>query len=167
MRINDLSNPRSNENREMTTTMNKILLVEDDPNDVELMLRALKRHNLTSRVLVLRDGEEALEYLFHKGEFAKCDRPEKPKVVILDLNLPKINGMDVLKKIKSNEGTRDIPVVILSSSQEDSVVTRSYELGVNGYVVKPSNYDEFQDTVSDMGLYWARLNELPQTGRAG
>ena len=147
--------------------MKTILLVEDDPNDVELMLRALARHKLAGGVQVLRNGEEALEYLFHKGAFAERERLERPKVVILDLNLPKINGMDVLKKIKSSDLTKDIPVVILSSSQDDDVVMKSYELGVNGFVVKPSNYNEFQDTVSDMGLYWARLNELPQSGRTG
>lgn len=151
----------------MTTKMKKILLVEDDPNDVELMMRALERHNLAGGVQVLRDGEEALEYLFHKGAFAERERLDDPKVVILDLNLPKVNGMDVLKKIKTSDLTKDIPVVILSSSQDDDVVMKSYELGVNGYVVKPSNYDEFQDAVSDMSLYWVRLNERPQPGRAG
>ena len=147
--------------------MGKILLVEDDPNDAELALRALKRCNLAGEVRVLDNGEEALEYLFSRGAFADRDRSEDPRVVILDLHLPRISGLDVLKTIKSNGRTRNIPVVILSSSREESDVITCYRLGVNGYVVKPVDFEAFQKAVLDLGLYWARLNELPQGNGMG
>lgn len=129
-----------------------ILLVEDDPDHVELALLALEKHNLSDKVLVARDGSEALEYL---------DRPELPKLVLLDLKLPKVSGLEVLKRIRAQQRTRFLPVVILSSSDEESDILRSYELGVNSYIVKPLELDNFTDAARHVGVYWLTLNKTP------
>ena len=139
----------------------EILLVEDNPTDVELTLRALKKNNLTNKVHVVTDGAEALDYLFATGTYKEREIDKKPKVVLLDLKLPKVDGLEVLKKIKSDERTRDIPVVVLTSSKEEQDRIESYKLGVNSYIVKPVDFEQFTKSVLELGLYWLLLNELP------
>ena len=139
----------------------EILLVEDNPTDVELTLRALKKNNLTNKVHVVTDGAEALDYLFATGTYKEREIDKKPKVVLLDLKLPKVDGLEVLKKIKSDERTRDIPVVVLTSSKEEQDRIESYKLGVNSYIVKPVNFEQFTKSVQELGLYWLLLNERP------
>lgn len=136
----------------------EILIVEDDPNDAELITRALKKHNLANKLILLKDGAEALDFLFGKGDFAQMD-DGKPRVILLDLKLPKVNGIEVLRKIKSEERTKKIPVVILTSSREDRDLKDAYDLGVNSYVTKPIQFDEFAKVVSDLGMYWLLLNK--------
>ncbi len=138
-----------------------ILLVEDNTDDVDLTLRSLKMHNVQNEVVVVRDGAEALDYLFKTG--AHADRPmnEMPTVVLLDLKLPKIDGLEVLRRIRADEGTRLLPVVILTSSREQEDLVRGYELGANSYVQKPIGFAEFSEAVRDLGLYWLLLNESP------
>ena len=135
-----------------------ILLVEDNPHDVELTLRALKKHNLANKVHVARDGQEALDFLFGAGPSSgiKCNRL---KVILLDLKLPKISGLEVLKKLKSDERCKTVPVVVLTSSQEDQDIQECYKLGANSYVVKPVEFDAFAKTVADLGLYWLLVNK--------
>jgi two-component system, response regulator len=130
-----------------------ILLVEDNPNDAELTLRALRKNEMGARVAIARDGAEALEYIF-KSE-------QKPKVIFLDLKLPKIDGIEVLRRIRADDSTKAIPVVVLTSSQEERDITATYKLGVNSYVVKPVEFDKFYKTVSDLGTYWVLLNKSP------
>ena len=139
----------------------EILLVEDNPNDVELALRALKKHNLTNNVHVVKNGAEALEYIFGTGAYAGRDVNNKPKVVLLDLKLPKVDGLEVLRRIKADERTKVIPVVVLTSSTEERDIIESYQLGVNSYIVKPIDFDKFIDAVSELGLYWLLLNQPP------
>jgi CheY-like chemotaxis protein len=139
-----------------------ILLVEDNPSDVELTLRAMKKHNLADNVHVAKDGAEALEYIFATGSYAGRDINNKPKVVLLDLKLPKVDGLEVLRRIKSDEQTKTTPVVVLTSSTEENDILESYKLGVNSYVIKPVNFDKFIDTVSELSLYWTSLNQPPR-----
>jgi CheY-like chemotaxis protein len=144
-------------------TMNKlgrILLVEDDPKDVELTLTALEEYNLANEVIVARDGEEALEYLFSRGKF-KTRSSDNPAVMLLDLKLPKVDGLEVLKQIKSEEKLRAIPVVVLTSSREEKDMVASYRLGVNAYVVKPVDFHEFVNAIKELGVFWAVINEPP------
>lgn len=137
-----------------------ILLVEDNPKDVELALAALERSNLANEVVVVRDGVEALDYLCHRGQFA--NRPKgHPAVVLLDLKLPKIDGIQVLETLKHDDKLRQIPVVMLTTSREEQDLVRSYQLGVNAYVVKPVMFTEFVKAVQDLGVFWAVLNEPP------
>jgi len=137
-----------------------ILLVEDDPRDLELTLVALERSQLANEVVVVRDGEAALDYLHRRGNFA--GRAEgNPAVVLLDLKLPKVNGLEVLQTVRSTESLRSIPVVMLTSSHEESDVLRSYQLGVNAYVVKPVEFKQFVEAIADLGIFWAVLNEPP------
>jgi DNA-binding response OmpR family regulator len=144
-------------------TMNKlgrILLVEDDPKDVELTLTALEEYNLANEVIVARDGEEALEYLYSRGEFKT--RPNgNPAVMLLDLKLPKVDGLEVLKQIKSEEKLRMMPVVVLTSSKEEKDMVASYKLGVSAYVVKPVDFHEFVNAIKELGVFWAVINEPP------
>jgi two-component system response regulator len=140
----------------------EILLVEDNPNDVEMTLRALKEHNLANRVVVVTDGEEALDFIFARGAFIDRKVENGPKVVFLDLKLPKVDGLEVLRAIKSDAITNVIPVVILTSSKEESDVVESYRLGVNSYIVKPVVFDKFIAAVKDLGLYWVLLNQPPK-----
>jgi two-component system response regulator len=136
----------------------EIVIVEDDPNDAELITRILRKHNLANKLVLLKDGADALDFLFGQGNFAdKYD--DGPKVILLDLKLPKINGIEVLRKIKSDERTRKIPVVILTSSREDRDLKDAYDLGVNSYVTKPIKFDEFAKVVADLGMYWMLLNK--------
>ena len=137
-----------------------ILLVEDDKRDLELTLVALERSQLANDVVVVRDGAMALQYLNRQGEHA--DRPEgNPAVILLDLKLPKVNGLEVLRSVRSTEGLRSIPVVMLTSSHEESDLVKSYELGVNAYVVKPVEFKQFVSAIADLGIFWAVLNEPP------
>ena len=140
----------------------EILLVEDNPYDVELTLTALKENNLTNKVHVLNDGAEALEFIFATGAHALRNIRNIPKVVLLDLKLPKVNGLDVLRRIKSDERTKKIPVVVLTSSQEERDVVGSYNLGVNSYIIKPVDFNKFIDAVAKLSLYWVLLNKPPQ-----
>ncbi len=139
----------------------EILIVEDNPNDAEMALRALKENNLTNRVLVVKDGEEALNFIFAKGVYADRKKMRQPRIILLDLKLPKVDGLEVLKVIKENPETKIIPVIVLTSSKEESDMIRSYQLGVNSYIVKPVDFDKFVDAVRDLGLYWLLLNQLP------
>ena len=141
----------------METT--EILYIEDNPNDIRLTLRTLKKRNLANKVFTIKDGEKALEYIFCTGRYAERDKDQNPKVIILDLKLPKVSGIEILKRIKSDEHTKTIPVVILTSSQEESDMIKSYNYGVNSYVVKPINFDSFSEAVSSLGLYWLLINE--------
>jgi len=139
----------------------EIVLVEDNPNDVELTLRALQKNNLAGKVYVVRDGAEALDFIFAKGPFAKRKIEHLPKVVLLDMKLPKVDGIEVLKRIKADERTKHTPVVMLTSSQEGRDVVDSYNLGVNSYIVKPVEFTDFVRAVSELGVYWGLLNKLP------
>jgi two-component system response regulator len=139
----------------------KILLVEDNPYDAELTLRALKKSGLANKLLTFPDGVEALDFLFGQGMYAGRNLAARPKVIFLDLKLPRANGLEVLARIKADERTRMIPVVILTSSQEESDIVRSYDLGVNSYTVKPVDFDKFFQVVEELGLYWLLLNKVP------
>lgn len=145
----------------MDTSHNEveILLVEDNPNDAELTLRALKKRNIANRVLHVKDGAEALEFLFASGAYGRRNVEETPRVIMLDLKLPKVDGIEVLRKVKSDERTRRIPVVVLTSSREDRDLEECYALGVNSYIVKPVEFENFVKAVSDLGLYWMLLNQ--------
>ena len=139
----------------------EILLVEDNPNDVELTLHALKKNNLTNCIHVVRDGAEALDYLFGSGTYAGRDMNYRPKVILLDLKLPKVDGMEVLRQIKADARTRSIPVVVLTSSREERDIVESYRLGVNSYITKPVDFEQFTEAVRQLGLYWLLLNQPP------
>ncbi len=140
----------------------EILLVEDNPDDVELTLRALRKHNLANNVQVVRDGAEALEFIFGTGAYAGRDFNHKPRVIFLDLKLPKVDGLEVLRKVKSDERTKIIPVVVLTSSHEERDVVESYKLGINSYITKPVDFDKFVLTVKELGFYWLLLNKPPR-----
>ena len=139
----------------------EILLVEDNPNDVELTLRALKKNNLANKVLVVTDGAQALDFIFHTGAYAGRGMDNHLKIILLDLKLPKVNGIEVIRKIKSDEKAKVIPIIVLTSSEEEKDVTESYGLGVNSYIVKPVDFDKFAKTVADIGLYWLLINKPP------
>lgn len=143
------------------TTSVEILLVEDNPQDLELTQRALRQANLTNCIHIARDGAEALEFLFCEGAHAGRKIEDGPKVILLDLKLPKLDGLEVLKRIKSDPRTRSIPVVVLTSSKEQNDVVESYHLGVNSYIVKPVNFERFAAAVRDVGMYWLLLNHPP------
>jgi CheY-like chemotaxis protein len=143
-----------------TDSIVDILLVEDNPNDAELALHALKKNNLANRVEWVKDGEAALDFLFHRGIYAS--RPNTlPRVVLLDLRLPKVDGIEVLKQLRANPETKELPVVVLTSSKEERDVTATYQLGVNSYVAKPVAFDEFARTVAELGMYWVLVNRVP------
>jgi two-component system, response regulator len=144
---------------------NPILLVEDNPDDEALTLRAFRKNNVTNEVVVARDGAEALDYLFGTGAYANRDLTSLPRVVILDLKLPKIDGLEVLRRIRSTAQTKLLPVVILTSSNEERDRLEGYGLGANSYVRKPVNFAEFVDAVRQLGLYWLLLNERPPVWR--
>ncbi len=138
-----------------------IVLVEDNPTDVELTLDALKRHNLANRVKVLRDGAEALDYVFGTGIYSGREMSKHPRIILLDLKLPKVDGLEVLRRIRSDERTRLIPVVVLTSSDQDYDRIESYRLGVNSYIVKPVEFENFAGAVAGIGFYWVLMNKAP------
>jgi len=140
--------------------LGRILMVEDDPKDVELTLTALEEYNLANEVIVTRDGEQALDYLYCRGEY-KTRSSGNPAVMLLDLKLPKVDGLEVLKQIKSDGELRMIPVVVLTSSKEEKDMVASYKLGVNAYVVKPVDFHEFVNAIKELGVFWAIINEPP------
>jgi DNA-binding response OmpR family regulator len=142
------------------STLGRILLVEDDPKDVELTLTALGEYHLANEVVVARDGEEALDYLYRRGSFATRSN-DNPAVLLLDLKLPKVDGLEVLQQIKSEENLKMIPVVVLTSSHEEKDMVASYRLGVNAYVVKPVDFHEFVNAIRELGIFWAIINQPP------
>jgi len=139
----------------------EILLVEDDPADAELIVHALRKNHLANQIELVRDGEEALDFLFCRNQFAKRSPQNMPRLVLLDLKLPKVDGIEVLAKIKSDARTRNLPVVILTSSKEEKDRLNGYQLGVNSYIQKPVDFEKFRDTVKQLGLYWLVVNEPP------
>ena len=140
----------------------EILLVEDNPADAEMTLRALRRNNLANKVHWVKDGEEALEFMFRTGAYAARDPAAMPKLVMLDIKMPKIDGIEVLRRLKQSAETRAVPVVVMTSSNEERDVMESYRLGVNSYIVKPVQFDAFLETVAKIGLYWVLTNRVPQ-----
>jgi len=140
----------------------EILIVEDTPQDLELTLRALRKAKLRNRIQVARDGAEAIEFIFCEGQHANRQIGNVPKVILLDLKLPKIDGLEVLKRIKGDARTKDIPVVVLTSSKEQKDVVESYRLGVNSYIVKPVNFEQFVAAVQELGMYWLLFNQPPR-----
>jgi CheY-like chemotaxis protein len=147
----------------LTNQVNEILLVEDNPDDVELALHALKRNNILNPIVVARDGQEALDYLFYGGKHSES-KHEIPALILLDLKLPKVDGIEVLRKIKEETSIKKVPVVILTSSKEEKDLVESYDLGVNSYIRKPVDFDQFVETVRYIGYYWLLLNESPTEG---
>ena len=145
----------------MTEDVVEILLVEDNPNDAKLALHAFKKNNLTNRIHLVRDGAEALDFIFSTGEYAhRADMPN-PKVILLDLKLPKVDGLEVLRRVKNDPKTKGIPIVMLTSSREDKDVIESYSLGVNSYIVKPVDFAQFTESIQHLGMYWMLLNNPP------
>jgi two-component system response regulator len=140
----------------------EILLVEDNPADAELTLRALRRNNLANKVHWVKDGEQALEFMFRTGAYARRDPVAVPKLVMLDIKMPKVDGIEVLRRLKANEETRTVPVVVMTSSNEERDVVESYRLGVNSYIVKPVQFESFLETVAKIGLYWVLTNRVPK-----
>ena len=147
-------------------TLKRILLVDDSPRDTELAVDALDANNLANEVVVLRDGAEALDYLYRRGEFAGRTNGN-PAVILLDLKMPKVDGLEVLRQIRSDPQLKLIPVVVMTSSREEQDVVRSYELGANAYVVKPVKFNEFVDAVKQVGVFWAMINEPPPGAQPG
>jgi CheY-like chemotaxis protein len=145
----------------MTQQEVELLLVEDNPVDVELTLHALRNNNLANQIQVVRDGEEALDFLFCREAYSGRNAACQPKLILLDLKLPKVDGLDVLRIIKSDPRTKAIPVVILTTSKEESDMVLSYQLGINSYIQKPVDFNEFRDTVRHLGLYWLLVNQPP------
>lgn len=137
----------------------EILLVEDSSSDAEMTINALKKNNLANQLLHLKDGSMALDFIFAEGIYLNRNIEDKPRVILLDLKMPKVNGMEVLERIRSDERTKTIPVVMLTSSKEDPDIKRCYELGVNSYVIKPVEFDEFQKAISNLGLFWMIVNQ--------
>lgn len=138
-----------------------LLLVEDNVNDAELTIRHLKKNNMANNLFHVKDGEEALEFIFSTGRFAGQGSLMQPKIVLLDIQMPKVNGIEVLQKIKEDPRTRSIPVVILTSSKEDPDIQRCYALGANSYIVKPVNFESFAEAIKNLGFYWILLNQPP------
>jgi two-component system response regulator len=139
-----------------------ILLIEDNPQDAELTIRALRRHNITNKLIVLEDGAEALDFIFCRGKYTQREITNHPKIVLLDLKLPKVNGLEVLRAIKADGRTRMIPVVMITSSRQDPDMKTAYESGANSYVVKPLDFNSFVESMSQLGLYWLLVNKSPK-----
>lgn len=140
----------------------EILLAEDNAEDAEMTMRALRRNHLANQLHWVKDGAEALDYLFGRGPYAGRDAPRPPKLVLLDIKMPKVDGIEVLRRLKEDASTRAIPVVMMTSSNEERDVMDSYRLGVNSYIVKPVQFDQFVETVAKIGLYWLLINRVPQ-----
>ncbi len=138
-----------------------ILLVEDNATDAELCIRALKKHGLANDILWVKDGAEALDFVFRTGEYAEVPNGVRPKVILLDLRLPKVSGIEVLRKLKADEHARLIPIAVLTSSKEDEDLEECYRLGVNSYIPKPVEFEQFMDTIATLGMYWMVINKLP------
>jgi len=145
----------------MSEDVVEILLVEDNPNDEELTLHAFRKYHLTNRMQVVRDGEEALDFIFARGAFSNRNIQNGPKVVLLDIKLPKVDGLEVLRQIKEDERTRKIPVVLLTSSREERDILAGYTNGANSYIVKPVDFEQFTESVRTLGMYWLLLNKPP------
>ena len=141
----------------------EILLVEDNPNDAEMTMRALRKSSMANRIIHLKDGAEALDFIYGKGMFEGRDVKAIPKVILLDLKMPKVDGIEVLRSLKSNDITKSIPVVVLTSSKEDPDIRTCYDLGVNSYIVKPVGFENFLKAISELGFYWLVLNQNPNT----
>ena len=141
----------------------EILFIEDNPHEAELTIRSLKKHNLANKLMHIDDGADALDFIFAKGIYSERENSPEPKLIILDLKLPKIDGLEILRQLKAEEKTKLIPVVVLTSSQEERDVVESYRLGVNSYIVKPVNFESFGKAVADLGLYWVILNYRPNS----
>jgi two-component system, response regulator len=139
----------------------EILLIEDNPYEAELTIKSLKKHNLANKLMHIDDGEEAMDFLFFKSPAAGDESQFNPKLILLDLKLPKVDGLEILRKIKEDDRTRMIPVVVLTSSREESDIIESYKLGVNSYIVKPVNFESFAKAISELGLFWLILNQNP------
>lgn len=139
-----------------------ILLVEDNADDEALTLRALRKYNLANKIDIVRDGAEALDYLFCKGSYSHRELLEKPQLILLDINLPKLDGIDVLKAIRENQHTRHVPVVMLTTSDQENDMVRSYDNGANSYIKKPVDFNEFMEAVSQLGVYWLTINSTPK-----
>ena len=139
----------------------EILLVEDNPSDEELTLHALEKYKFTNKIFVVRDGAEALEYIFGTGKYSKRDNNCHPKVILLDLKLPKVDGLEVLRRIKADPKTNHIPIVVLTSSTQETDIVESYKLGVNSYIVKPVDFKQFTESIREIGMYWLLLNKPP------
>lgn len=139
----------------------EILLVEDNDHDAEMALRALKKNNISNKVIRLKDGEEALEFLFGTGDFEGRSIHNHPRLILLDLKMPKVDGLEVLKEVRANEDTANIPIVMLTSSKEERDMVEGYKLGVNSFIVKPVEFNSFIEAVKEIGFYWVILNELP------
>lgn len=139
----------------------QILIIEDSEEDVALILRALRKNNLANDVKVIDDGQEALDFLLEKGAYANAPKHEQPRVILLDLKLPKVSGVEILREVKSNESTRNIPIVVLTSSKELPDLEECYKLGVNSYIVKPVEFETFLKVVTELGFYWLLLNNTP------
>jgi two-component system, response regulator len=137
----------------------EILIVEDNPHDAEMALRALKKNNLANNILVVGDGAEALDYLYARGTYADKNYNNRPKIILLDLKLPKVDGKEVLRTIKNDPDKKVIPVIVLTSSKEERDIVESYALGVNSYIIKPVDFDKFVDSIRELGLYWLLLNQ--------
>jgi two-component system, response regulator len=140
-----------------------ILLIEDNPHEAELAIRSLKKHHLANRLIHIDDGEEALDFLFCRGKYAENTRKSGPKLILLDLKLPKVSGHEILQQIRQVEQLRTIPIVVLTSSSEEGDLLRSYELGVNSYIVKPVNFEAFSKAIEEVGMYWMVLNKIPSS----
>lgn len=145
----------------MTKDIVEILLVEDNPSDLELALHALRRNNLANHIEIVRDGAEALDFIFATGAFSHRDVENGPRVILLDLKLPKVDGLEILRRVKADPRTRLIPIVVLTSSREERDIVESYELGVNSYITKPVDFDQFTEAVRALGFYWLLLNQPP------
>lgn len=143
----------------------EILLVEDNPSDAEMTIRALKKHNLVNNLVHVKDGEEALDFIYARGSFMSRKGLSNPRLIILDLKLPKVDGLEVLKILKNDQEMKTIPIVIMTSSREDKDLIEGYRLGVNSYVVKPVEFENFVKAVADLGLYWMLLNEMPNKSK--
>ena len=142
----------------------EIIIVEDNSEDAELMIRSLKKNQLSNDLILLEDGELALDFIFRRGKFKEREAIKSNVMIFLDLKLPKVGGLEVLKQLKSNSNTKKIPVVIVTSSKQDPDIETAYELGANSYVVKPVDYEKFTETIKQLGLYWLVVNEFPKNG---
>jgi two-component system response regulator len=142
-----------------------ILLIEDNPDDVALTIRAFEKNRIKNKVIIAEDGVEALDYIFRKGKYSERNINENPALVLLDINLPKINGFEILKKIRENESSKLLPVVILTSSKEEMDIIKGYKYGANSYIRKPVDFEKFFEVIQTLGLYWLILNEIPNSGK--